>query len=201
MIKLESCVGTLQEDPDQYFQNLNTENRENIDWKNRNVKSEKDEENKLSNEEEEEERGATTTSTGAAYNFGFFSMMVGFFHSSATSVPMWGASRSSSSSYGHTAIRYYSSYSCTSGGSVSFPSLGRIFSSIPHGSSDQSLSNPVYQSYAQNSASSDICWNTSNTNTPTTSNTSSSTSSSSTTYTPLHYTGCPCADCVKKYAY
>ena len=92
MTKLESCLCTLREDPDQYFQNLNTENREYIDWKNRNVKYEKDEENKLSNEEEEEKYGATTTSTGVADHFGFFSMMVGFFHSSATSVLMWGAS-------------------------------------------------------------------------------------------------------------
>ena len=59
-------------------------------------------------------------------------MMVGFFHSSATSVLMWGASQSSSSSYGHTAPEYYSSYSCTSGGSVSFPSLGGIFSYMFH---------------------------------------------------------------------
>ena len=53
---------------------------------------------------------------------------------------MWGGSRSSSSSYGHTAPGYYSLYSCTSGGSVSFPSLGGIFSSLPHHSSDQSSS-------------------------------------------------------------
>ena len=198
---MESCLHTLQEDPDQYFHNLNTENREYIDWKNRNVINEKDEENKSSNEEEEEEHGATTTSTGVADHF--FSMMVGLFHSSATSVLTWGVSQSSSSSYGHTASGYYSSYSRISGGSVSFPSLGGIFSVTPHVSSDQSSSssNPFYQSYVQNSASSDTGWNTSNTNTPTTSNTSSSTSSSSTTYTPWHYTGCPCADCVKKYAY
>ena len=31
--KLQSCLRTLQEDPDQYFQNLNTYNREYIDWK------------------------------------------------------------------------------------------------------------------------------------------------------------------------
>ena len=82
--KLESCLHTLKEDPDQYFQNLNTENRKYIDWKKRNVKSEKDEENKSSNEEEEEDHGATTASTGVADNFGFFQTMVGFFHSSAT---------------------------------------------------------------------------------------------------------------------
>ena len=31
--KLESCLCTLREDPDQYFQNLNTDNREYVDWK------------------------------------------------------------------------------------------------------------------------------------------------------------------------
>ena len=108
----------------------------------------------------------------------FFSTMIRVFHSSASSVLAWGDSRSSSSSYGQTAPGYYSSYSHTSGGSVSFPSLGRIFSLVPLAlPSDQSLS-----------SSDDIY--TSNTNTPTppsTSNTSSSSSSS--TYTPpaLHW--------------
>ena len=129
-------------------------------------------------------------STRVADTFGFFSMMMGLFHSSASSVLMWGDSQSSSSSYGQTTPGYYSSYSHTSGGSVSFPSLGEIFSLVPHASpSDQSLS-----------SSDDIY--TSNTNTPippSTSNTSRSSSSS--TYTPRNYTGCPCADCVKKYAY
>ena len=128
--KLESCLCTLKEDPDQHFQNLNSKNREYVDWKKRNVKSENKEKNKSSNEEEEEDSGATTASTGAADNFGFFQTMLGFFHSSVTSVPMWGGSRSSSSSYGHTAPGYYSLYSCTFGGSVSFPSLGGIFSSL-----------------------------------------------------------------------
>ena len=31
--KLQSCVHTLREDLDQYFQNLNTDNREYVDWK------------------------------------------------------------------------------------------------------------------------------------------------------------------------
>ena len=31
MTKLESCLHTLRENPDQYFQNLNTKNREYID--------------------------------------------------------------------------------------------------------------------------------------------------------------------------
>ena len=31
--KLQSCLSTLQEDPDQYFQNLNTDNRKYVDCK------------------------------------------------------------------------------------------------------------------------------------------------------------------------
>ena len=31
--KLQSCLHTLQEDLDQYSQNLNTDNREYVDWK------------------------------------------------------------------------------------------------------------------------------------------------------------------------
>ena len=179
--KLQSCLHTLQEDPDQYFQNLNTDNREYVDWKKTNKnKSEKDEQNISSNEKKEEECRVTTTSTRAADTFGFFSMMMGLFHSSASSVLAWGDSRSSSSSSGQTAPGYYSSYSHTSGGSVSFPSLGGIFSLVPRASpSDQSLS-----------LSDDIY--TSNTNTPippSTSNTSSRGSSS--TYTPGITLGVP----------
>ena len=92
VIKLRSCLRTLQDDPDQYFQNLNTDNREYIDWKKRQNKSEKDEENNSFNEKEEEECCVTTTSTHVANTFGFFSMMIRFFHSSASSVPAWGAS-------------------------------------------------------------------------------------------------------------
>ena len=100
--KLQSCLRTLREDPDQYFQNLNTDNREYVDWKKRQNKSEKDEENNSSNEKEEEECHVTTMSTCMADTFGFFSTMIG---------------------------------------SVSFPSLGGIFSSVPCASpSDQSLS-------------------------------------------------------------
>ena len=112
-----------------------------------------------SNEKEEEECRVTTTSTRVADTFGFFSMMMRFFHSSATSVPAWGASRSSSSSYGQTAPGYYSSYSRTSGGSVSFPSLGSIFSSIPRASpSDQSLSSSdALYSSVQDSACRNTC--------------------------------------------
>ena len=184
--KLQSCLHTLQEDPDQYL--------EYIDWKKDKINQKKDEENNSSNEKEEEECHVTTTSTRAADTFGFFSMMIRFFHSSATSVPVWGASRSSSSSHGQTAPGYYSSYSCTSGGSVSFPSLGRIFSSIPHASpSDQSLSSSddVYSS-VQDSACSNTCLNTSNTNTPTLPSTfNTSSNSSSSTYTPSITLGVP----------
>ena len=90
--KLEFCLCTLLEDPDQYFQYLNTDNREYIDWKKRQNKSEKDEENNSSNEKEEEECCATTMSTHAGDTFGIFSMMMGFFYSSATSVQVWEAS-------------------------------------------------------------------------------------------------------------
>ena len=90
--KLQSCLRTLQEDPDQYFQNLNTDNREYVDWKKRQNKSEKDAENISSNEKEEEECHVTTTSTRAADTFGFFSTMIRFFHSSASLVPAWGDS-------------------------------------------------------------------------------------------------------------
>ena len=68
--KLESCLHTLRTNPDHYFENLNTKNREYVDWKNRSANSKKDKENKSSTEAEEEECGATT-STGAADNFGF----------------------------------------------------------------------------------------------------------------------------------
>ena len=61
--KLQSCLCTLWEDLDQYFQNLNTDNREYVDWKKRQNKSEKDEENNSSNEKEEEECHETTMST------------------------------------------------------------------------------------------------------------------------------------------
>ena len=90
--KLQSCLRTLQENLDQYFQNLNTDNREYIDWKNRQNKSEKDEENISSNEKKEEECHAITMSTRAAVTFGFFSTMIRFFHSSASSVLAWGDS-------------------------------------------------------------------------------------------------------------
>ena len=92
-------------------------------------------------------------STCVADTFGFFSMLMGLFHSSSSSVPVWGDSRSSSSSYGQTAPGYYSSYSHTSGGSVSFPSLGGIFSLVPRASpSDQSLSSSddIYTSNTNN---------------------------------------------------
>ena len=70
--KLQSCLHTLQEDPDQYFQNLNTDNREYVDWKKRQIKSEKDEQNISCNEKKEEECCANTMSTHVADTFGFF---------------------------------------------------------------------------------------------------------------------------------
>ena len=53
-------------------------NREYIDWKKRQNKSEKDEQNISSNEKEEEDCHATTTSTRVADTFGFLPMMIRF---------------------------------------------------------------------------------------------------------------------------
>ena len=63
--KLESSLHTLQTNPYHYFENLNTENREYLDWKNRSDNSKKDEE---LNRPMKKECG-TTASTGAADNF------------------------------------------------------------------------------------------------------------------------------------
>ena len=49
--KLESCLCTLEQDPDQYFQNLNPNNREYVEWKKILLPSEKRQENKSSTEE------------------------------------------------------------------------------------------------------------------------------------------------------
>ena len=49
--KLESCLRTLEQDPDQYFQNLNPNNREYIEWKKISLPSEKRQENNSSTEE------------------------------------------------------------------------------------------------------------------------------------------------------
>ena len=49
--KLESCLHTLEQDPDQYFQNLNPDNREYIEWKKILLSSEKHQENNSSTEE------------------------------------------------------------------------------------------------------------------------------------------------------
>ena len=49
--KLESCLRTLKQDPDQYFQNLNPNNREYVEWKKISLPSEKRQENNSSTEE------------------------------------------------------------------------------------------------------------------------------------------------------
>ena len=49
--KLESCLCTLEQDPDQYFQNLNPDNREYVEWKKSSLPSEKHQENNSSTEE------------------------------------------------------------------------------------------------------------------------------------------------------
>ena len=70
--KLESCLCTLEQDPDQYFQNLNPDNREYIEWKKISLPSEKRQENNSSTEEKKEDRGATAASSGRSAHFIFF---------------------------------------------------------------------------------------------------------------------------------
>ena len=142
--KLESCLRTLEQDPDQYFQNLNPDNREYVEWKKISLPSEKHQENNSSTEEKKKDRGATAASSGRSAHFGFFSALIGHFHTAASTTLTWESSRSSSS-YGHTAPGYYSLYTHTSGGSVSFPSVGVficIFSSPFTPSSPSSSSCP-----------------------------------------------------------
>ena len=163
---MESCLHTLEQDPDQYFQNLNPNNREYVEWKKILLPSEKHQENNSSTEEKKEDLGATAASSGRSAHFGFFSALIGHFHT----MPTWESSRSSSS-YGHTAPGYYSSYTHASGGSVSFPSVGALFSSLPQASQSLSASSappPPPPVPAPRPA-------------------------------PTHYTGCLCADCVNKY--
>ena len=156
--KLESCLHTLEQDPDQYFQNLNPDNQEYVEWKKISLPSEKHQENNSSTEEKKEDCGATAVSSGRSTTL------------------TWESSRSSSS-YGHTAPGYYSSYTHTSGGSVSFPSVGALFSALPQASQSSSASSappsppppppppPVPAPRPE----------------------------------PTHYSGCLCADCVNKY--
>ena len=70
--KLESCRRTLEQDPDQYFQNLNPNNREYAEWKKISLPSEKLQENNSSTEEKKEDDGATAASNGRSVHFGFF---------------------------------------------------------------------------------------------------------------------------------
>ena len=173
--KLESCLRTLEQDPDQYFQNLNPNNREYVEWKKISLPSEKCQENNSSTEEKKEDRGATATSSGRSAHFSFFSALIGHFHTVASTTPTWESSRSSSS-YGHTARGYYSSYTHASRDSVSFPSVGALFSSLPQASQSSSAPSapppppppPPPPVPAPRPA-------------------------------PTHYTGCLCADCVNKY--
>ena len=69
---MESCLRTLEQDPDQYFQNLNSDNREFIEWKKILLPSEKRQENNSSTEEKKEDRGATAASSGRSAHFSFF---------------------------------------------------------------------------------------------------------------------------------
>ena len=158
---------------------LNPDNREYIEWKKISLPSEKRQENNSSTAEEKENRGATAASSGRSVHFGFFSALIGHFHTAASTTPTWESSRSSFS-YGHTAPGYYSSYTHTSGGSVSFPSVGALFSALPQASQSLSASSappsppspppppPPPPVPAPRPA-------------------------------PTHYSGCLCADCVNKY--
>ena len=103
--KLESCLRTLEQDPDQYFQHLSPDNREYVEWKKSSPPSKKGQENNSSTEEKKEDRGATATSSGRSVHIGFFSALIGHFHTAASTTLTWESSRSSSS-YGHTAPGY-----------------------------------------------------------------------------------------------
>ena len=70
--KLESCLRTLKQDLDQYFQNLNPDNQEYVEWKKISLPSEKRQDNNSSTEEKKEDRGATAASSGRSVHFGFF---------------------------------------------------------------------------------------------------------------------------------
>ena len=70
--KLESCLRTLEQDPDQYFQNINPDNREYVEWKKSSLPSEKHQENNSSTEEKKEDHGATAASSGRSVHFVFF---------------------------------------------------------------------------------------------------------------------------------
>ena len=70
--KLESCLRTLKQDLDQYFQNLNPNNREYVEWKKISLPSEKRQENNSSTEEKKEDHGATAARSGRSAHFGFF---------------------------------------------------------------------------------------------------------------------------------
>ena len=143
--QLESCLHSLETSPETYFKILNPHNKKYTEFRKQSAESNKsnnDEEDMLPNEAEDK-RGATA-STGGAGNLVFFSNMFGIFHSAATSVPTWGSH--SSSSYGNTAPRYqsYSSYRHTSGGIVSFSTLGGIFSCAQQHSQNQNQFSQLY---------------------------------------------------------
>ena len=171
--KLESCLRTLEQDPDQYFQHLNPDNREYVEWKKSLPPSKKGQENNSSTEEKKEDRGATATSSGRSVHIGFFSALIGHFHTAASTTPTWESSRSSSP-YGHTAPGYYSSYTHTSGGSVSFPSVGALFSALPQASQSSSASSAPPSPPPPPPVPAPIP-------------------------APTHYSGCLCADYVNKY--
>lgn len=178
--QLTSCLRTLIENPDVYFNQLHPEQKEYKEYVGRIHKQEHVQENKPSSSIKEDDHATPTERTGRASNFGFISSLFGSFHSAATSVSTWGDSRLSSSSSGHTAPGYYSSYSRTSGGSVSFPSLGGLFSSIPQSQSVHSAASNTSLSTPSNPPPQPVP------------------APRTHTYRPTHYTGCPCLDCVRE---
>ena len=103
----------------------------------------------------------------------FFSALIGHFYTAASTTPTWESSRSSSS-YGHTAPGYYSSYAHASGGQcvLSF-SGGIIF-----------FTSPSFTVF--------VCIFCSPSTPP-------PPPVPAPRPAPTHYTGCLCADCVNKY--
>ena len=135
--KLESCLRTLEQDPDQYFQNLNPDNREYIEWKKISLPSEKCQENNSSTEEKKRIVVLLPPAVVGGRILVFFLHWLGIFTLLLQQCRP-GNHHDPSSSHGHTAPGYYSSYTYTSGGSVPFPSVGALFSALPQAS--QSLS-------------------------------------------------------------
>ena len=90
--KLESCLHTLEQDPDQYFQNLNPNNREYVEWKKISLPSEKRQENNSSTEEKKRIVVLLQLAVVGRRISGFFSALIGHFHTAASTMPTWESS-------------------------------------------------------------------------------------------------------------